>query len=331
MSKDSTPLSAYFDLYQLALSYEGKSPKTLATYLANLHQFARHLESKAGRPAVLSDFTPDAVMDYIAARKQEPKYIGHPFSKLSHEPISPFSLDQYVRTLKGFATWLREKRHTRSNVLKDLQRPKLPKLVIEPLTEAEIRRVFATIDTKTVNGARNYAILLLFLDTGLRCGELCGLKLEDVHLEGKHCYVKVMGKGQKERIVYVGRRTHEALLTYRTFVRPRHAKNSAVMSFFLSQEGRTMTLGAVQQMMHDLGAAAGVPRMHPHLLRHTSATQYLVTGGDAISLQHRLGHSGLEMTNRYIHFASAELAAIQERVAPMDKLEIKPMRVPRKK
>jgi integrase/recombinase XerD len=196
-------------------------------------------------------------MDYIAARKQEPKYVGHPFSKLSHEPISPFSLDQYVRTPKCLATWLREKRHTRTSVLKDLQRPKLPKPVIEPLTETEIRRAFATIDTRTPYGARNYAILLLFLDTGLRCGELCGLKLEDVHLEGKHCYVKVMGKGQKERIVYVGRRTHEALLTYRTFVRPRHARNETVTSFFLSQEGRTMTLGAVQQMMHDLGRPPG--------------------------------------------------------------------------
>jgi integrase/recombinase XerC/integrase/recombinase XerD len=180
-------------------------------------------------------------------------------------------------------------------------------------------------------GARNYAILLLFLDTGLRCGELCGLKMEDVHLEGKHCYVKVLDKGQKERIVYVGRRTHQALLTYCTFVRPQHASNVTVNSFFLSQEGRTMTLGAIQQMMRDVGQAAGVPRLHPHLLRHTSATQYLVNGGDAISLQHRLGHSRLEMTNRYIHFASAELAAIQERVAPMDKLEIKPMRVPRRK
>ena len=79
--------------------------------------------------------------------------------------------------------------------------------------------------------------------------------------------------------MYVGRRTHEALLTYRTFVRPRHAKNVTVTSFFLSQEGRTLTLGAIQQMMRDLGQAAGVPRLHPHLLRHTSATQYLVNGG----------------------------------------------------
>ncbi len=67
------------------------------------------------------------------------------------------------------------------------------------------------------------------------------------------------------------------------------------------------------------------------MLRHTAATQYLVHGGGAISLQHKLGHSGLDMTNRYVRFASAQLAAIQERVAPMDKLEIKAMRRPKRK
>ena len=162
-------------------------------------------------------------------------------------------------------------------------------------------------------------------------GALCGLQLADVHLEGKHCYLKVLGKGQKERIVYVGRRTHEALLSYRTFVRPQHEKHLAVSTFFLTLEGGRLSVRAVQQMMRRVGQAAGVPRMHPHLLRHTAATQYLAHGGDAISLQQKLGYSGLAMTNRYVHFASAQLAAIQERVAPMDKLEIKAMRVPRRK
>jgi len=81
-------------------------------------------------------------------------------------------------------------------------------------------------------------------------------------------------------------------------------------------------------MMWRLSPAAGIPRLHPHLLRRTPTAQYLVNGGDAISLQHGLGLSGLEMANRYIRFASAELAEIQERVAPTDNLEIKPMRVP---
>ena len=75
-------------------------------------------------------------------------------------------------------------------------------------------------------------------------------------------------------------------------------------------------------------AAAGIPRLHPHLMRHTSATQYLVHGGDVISLQRKLGHAGIKMTNLYVHLASDQLVAIQERVSPMDKLDIKAMKVP---
>jgi site-specific recombinase XerD len=202
-------------------------------------------------------------------------------------------------------------------------------LAIEPLTDEEIKRILATLNTRTLNGARNYAILVVLLDTGLRLGELCGLTLEDVHLEGKYCYVKVMGKGRKERIVYLGRRAHEALLTYQTFVRPHHEHSQNIQHFFLSELGQPISPGAVQHMMAKVGKTAGVARLHPHLLRHTAATQYLVHGGDVISLQRKLGHSGLEMTTRSVHVAAQEMAAIQQRIALMDKLDFKPMRVPK--
>ena len=74
--------------------------------------------------------------------------------------------------------------------------------------------------------------------------------------------------------------------------------------------------------------APGVPRLHPHLLRHTTATQYLANGGDVISLQRKLGHSGLEMTNRYVHPASDQLATIQERVSPIDNIDVRPLKPP---
>ena len=92
----------------------------------------------------------------------------------------------------------------------------------------------ASINTRTAHRARNYAIIVVLLDTGLRLGELCDLKLGDVHLAGKHCYLKVLAKGQKERIVYIGRRAHEALLMYQTFVRTPHDHSQAVQHFFLS-------------------------------------------------------------------------------------------------
>ena len=141
--------------------------------------------------------------------------------------------------------------------------------------------------------------------------------------------MKVMGKGQKERIVYLGRRAHEALLTYRTFVRPHYVKDPAEPHFFLSITGGKLTVSAIDIMIQKVAKAAGVPRLHPHLLRHTAATQYLVHGGDVISLQRKLGHAGLEMTSRYVHLASDQAAAIEQRVAPVDKIDIKPMRVPK--
>jgi integrase/recombinase XerD len=98
---------------------------------------------------------------------------------------------------------------------------------------------------------------------------------------------------------------------------------------FLGKGGKPLTSGAVEHMLYDLGKAAGIPRLQPRLLRHTSATQYLLHGGDVISLQRKLWHSGPEMTNRYAHLASDQLAATQERVAPMDRTDVRPMKVPK--
>jgi site-specific recombinase XerD len=258
-------------------------------------------------------------------------YENHPNHTPCPQPVSAATIDQHVRTLKGFSTWLYEKRYTRTNILKLLPRPKQPQLTVEPLTDDEVKRLLASINTQSPYSARNYAIIMALLDTGLRLSELCNLKMEDVHLDSRYCYVKVLGKGQKERLVYLGRRAHEALLTYNTFVRPHHAKDPAVTRLFLTIRGRPLNPGAVEHMIAAVGKEARIPRIHAHLLRHTAATQYLVQGGDVLSLQRKLGHAGLEMTNRYVHLASDQLAAIQERVAPMDKIDIKPMRVPKGK
>jgi hypothetical protein len=97
-------LAEYYKLYQLALSYEGKSPKTIVVYFSNLNRFLRYLQTKLEREPLLSDFNADAVMAYIVHLKTVGKYESHPFSPPSDAPLSAFALDQHVRTLKGFAT-----------------------------------------------------------------------------------------------------------------------------------------------------------------------------------------------------------------------------------
>ena len=159
MNKNDVLLGEYVKLYELALSYEGKTPATLSIYMSNLRRFCRYMETALQRPAILSDFTPDAVIAYVTALKNARSYEDHPTKAPSDKPISPASIDQHVRTLKGFSTWLYEKRYTRLNVLTLLPRPKLPKLTIEPLTDTEIKRLLGSINTRTPYGARNYAVL----------------------------------------------------------------------------------------------------------------------------------------------------------------------------
>ena len=173
MNKNDVLLREYVKLYELALSYEGKTPATLRIYLMNLGHFCRCLEERLQRPPTLADFTTDTVVAYVTDLKLAPSYENHPYHTARPQPVSPATIDQRVRTLKGFSTWLYEKRYTRTNILKLLPRPKKPQLTIEPLTEEEIKRLLASINTKTAYGARNYAIIVVLLDTGLRCGELC--------------------------------------------------------------------------------------------------------------------------------------------------------------
>ena len=102
-------------------------------------------------------------------------------------------------------------------------------------------------------------------------------------------------------------------MTYKTFVRTK----ATTEAFFVSRVGMPLTVETVQKTMEDIAKAAGVPRLHAHLLRHTSATLYLTSGGDAISLQQKLGHTTLAMTTRYVHVAAEQAATIEQRVAPI--------------
>jgi hypothetical protein len=104
MSKAAVALSEYIRLYEFDLTYEGKTPNTLRVYINNLNRVCQYLHEALERPPVLSDLTPDAVIAYATAMRSKPKYQGHPFKPTYVEPISPFSLDQRIRTLKGFAT-----------------------------------------------------------------------------------------------------------------------------------------------------------------------------------------------------------------------------------
>lgn len=123
-----------------------------------------------------------------------------------------------MRVLKAFASWLWAEGFTPENVLTRLAVPKAPRTVVAVLQPAEIERLLGSIDPASPTGSRDLALVVLFLDTGLRLSELTSLTLEELHIEDG--WLKVMGKGQKERIVPFGLRAGRLLARYVAFGRP---------------------------------------------------------------------------------------------------------------
>jgi integrase/recombinase XerC/integrase/recombinase XerD len=234
--------------------------------------------------------------------------------------LSPYTIHGYVRALKAFSTWLHDERFSKKNLFSRLKRPKVPAPVIEILSDQEIADIIAAINPDCVLGARLYVIVLVLLDTGIRAGELVGLTLENTFVDDD--YLKVMGKGQKERIVPFGATTKKALLRYIHTFRP-SPLHDGIDQLILSTDGTPLTYSGLAQSVKRLGKKVGVPRLHAHLFRHTFAVRYLMNGGDIMTLRLILGHADLTVTQQYMHLAQAHVQIQHHRFSPVDRLGIK--------
>lgn len=303
---DLTKLISHFAQSNKA---EGKSPKTVLWYTEMLRDFVRFIRA-SGIEAVLAEFHPISVREFIIHEQSR--------------AVSPYTVQGKVRALKAFSSWLMAEGYTTENPMANIRLPKVPNKIVEPLSPAEIDSLISAQNPLTALGCRDIAILLALLDTGLRLGELSGLRLEDAHVE--EGYLKIMGKGSKERLVPVGALAQKMLWRYIFHFRPQPATEQDNY-LFLTLDGRRLSSNAIKLIFERWGRRAGVPRLHAHLCRHTYATNFLIYKcGDVFRLKLTLGHSTLDMVNRYVHFASAQ-DMIQGRVSsPVDYLGIKTLK-----
>jgi site-specific recombinase XerD len=281
-------LGRAIQLFLAAKGAEGASPKTIEWYRMVLGRALRDLGAE--RP--LDALTPVELRDWLLTLRAT---------------LSPVSVAGYVRGLKAFGNWCAAEEVAEARSLRSLRRPRVPHKLVEPLSDEALRRL--------LDGAsgRDRAIVLLFLDTGLRLSELAGLRLTDLRSDGS---LKVMGKGARERIVPVGSAARQALVRY---LRQREADPSGPI--FRSGRGGPLGARGIQQLFRRLKVRAGLPgRCSPHTLRHTFARAYLMNGGDAFSLQRILGHATLDMVMRYVALADTDLALRHAAASPADHL-----------
>jgi len=295
--------------YTQCLKSEGKSPKTISWYGEMLCIFTRYLESSEISP-VLVNFSLVNVRDFIVYEQ--------------NRELSPYTVQARVRALKAFSSWLLSEQYTEENMLAKLKMPKAPVMMIEPLTPEEISTLITAQNSLTAIGSRNVSILITFLGTGIRESELSNLHFEDAHIE--QGYLKVMGKGAKERVVPVGGLGQKVLWRYIFHFRPEPI-NDTNNYLFLTLDGKKLEPNAIKLLLKRWGKKAGVPRLHAHLCRHTYATDFLIYNcGDVFRLQQILGHTTLEMVRKYVHYASAHTLIQGHVTSPIDRMNIKGLR-----
>ncbi len=306
-------LSSHFKMSNLA---DGKSESTITWYEDILKLFSRYLKGNALSNSI-EEFNIENAREYVLYLRSRNKFCKYANTQVQHTGLSPQTVRGHIRGLKVFSSWLYREGYTDENRLSNLKIPKAPVKLIQPLTDSEISQIASSINQDSPTGFRNHAIFVTALDNGLRASEIATITLEQLDLEKG--FVKVMGKGSKERIVPIGDYVKMTLWAYINKVRPEPTA-AGCDNLFLSTTGEPITANTIKLVFSRLAKNSRVKRLHAHLCRHTFAINYLLNGGDIFSLREILGHTTLEMVNHYLHFTRSQLTAQHHKYSPMDKL-----------
>ena len=220
-----------------------------------------------------------------------------------------------MQVLKGFGTWLLDEGYLNRHPLHRLQLPRVPKYLVKPLSGGEVSALIGAIKPRAAAGTRDLALLLLLFDTGARLGEVARLTEADAEDAIRDGLFKVMGKSVAGTLPSSWEAARDAIRRYTQIYRP----DDRADALFLGRNGRPLASEGLRQIIRRVARRAGVDGVHPHRLRHTFAVNYLVNGGDAMTLQRILGHSTLEMVRRYVNFDHRAIKDRHSLASPSDR------------
>lgn len=227
--------------------------------------------------------------------------------------LSPATRHQHHRVLHTFLAFAREEGWTVDDGTLRVRGPKLPQRQPPVLSEGEEKRLLAAARCE-----RDRYLIEFMVRTGLRLSGVCSVTLDDLLEAPEGTMLRVIEKGDKERIIPLDTRTYRGTRRLRRYiadVRPRDTRRRELFLTLRKEDGddyRPMTPRAVQTVIKRLGVATGI-RVHPHLFRHTFASRAIAAGVDPLTLQRVLGHTTLTMVSRYVHYDTAGLARIWHR------------------
>jgi integrase/recombinase XerD len=273
---------------------KGLSDNSLSAYQSDLARFFSFLEP----PGDTSGNTPGIPVD--------PELLRTYLDRLKAEGIGGRSIARHLTTLRSFYRYLLSEGAVASDPTEHLRSPRQWQTIPKFLNMSDIEKIAAAIDASKPTGLRDRAMLELLFASGLRVSELCGAGIGD--LDAKLGLIRVTGKGNKQRIVPVGRAALESIETYLRSGRPALLKGRASRYLFVTARGGGMTRQAFWHLLGNHGKKAGIFHgLTPHVLRHSFATHLLEGGADLRSVQVMLGHADISTTEIYTHVMRSRL------------------------
>jgi integrase/recombinase XerD len=225
------------------------------------------------------------------------------------------SIARKLVALNTFFSFLLREKMVEEHVMGDIFLPKRRQTIPDTLSLGEIEKILFVPDQNTPDGLRDYAMLELIYGSGLRISEACGLLLQAVDWDKN--FVRISGKGNRERSVPVGACAKEALRHYLAMGRPHFVKKNTGSYLFLSRRGGPISRKTFWRRLKDYGRVAGVEKnAKPHILRHSFATHLLENGADLRVIQEMLGHENIATTEIYTHVDQRRLREQYEQFHP---------------
>ena len=287
--------------YQNYLRIErGLAENSIANYLADVQKLVDFLESAA------SPATP------LTANAELIKQFVYELARI----LSPRSQARIISGLRSFFNYLIFEGYREDNPTDLLESPKIGRKLPDTLSVDEIDQLVAAIDRSKPEGERNRAMLETLYGCGLRVSELINLRLSDLFFE--EGFIRITGKGNKQRFVPVSQATRAAIDLYRKDVRPQQKIEKGFEDMlFLNRRGKPLTRAMVFTITRQLAEKIGLKKtISPHTFRHSFATHLLENGADLRAIQQMLGHESITTTEVYMHVDRTHLSEIIHQYHP---------------
>lgn len=287
--------------YQHYLRLErGLSANSITNYKLDVEKLMRFLEEKkiSSDPISISE---EEIQEFIYQTAKE---------------VNARSQSRIISGLRSFFNYLIFEDYRETNPLDLIETPKIGRKLPDTVSTEEIDALIAAIDLSKPQGERNRAMLETLYGCGLRVTELVSLKLSDLFFE--EGFIKVTGKGDKQRFVPVSEDTQKYINLYREFERPHlPIQEEFEDTLFLNRRGKQLTRAMVFTIVKNLATEAGIKKkVSPHTFRHSFATHLLENGADLRAIQQMLGHESITTTEIYMHVDRSHLKEVMEKYHP---------------